>query len=251
LTDQFLIESVQTDLQETSETSFDVIIHVIIDSFSEGTYPMDATIAGAHQEGSVAVHEGRNRVTFHLSCQHIERWWPHGEGKQPLYPLTLHLGDQTVDKRIGFRTIKVNTEGGGVTFLVNGRPIYAKGANWIPLDAIPSRITPQRYEYLLESAVQANCTCFVCGAAGSLSMTPSMICVTRRPVDLARPDVRLLHVSIRRRVPFLGGSGTSLPDPTLGRSPIHRAVVRQQRGSRGDQLVRGIPEEPGPVRHRL
>ncbi|MCH3920968.1 MAG: glycoside hydrolase family 2 protein [Sphaerochaeta sp.] len=157
LTDQFLIESVQTDLQETSETSFDVIIHVIIDSFSEGTYPMDATIAGAHQEGSVAVHEGRNRVTFHLSCQHIERWWPHGEGKQPLYPLTLHLGDQTVDKRIGFRTIKVNTEGGGVTFLVNGRPIYAKGANWIPLDAIPSRITPQRYEYLLESAVQANC----------------------------------------------------------------------------------------------
>ena len=157
LTDQFVVESVATDMKETSETSFDVGIRVIVDAFSEGTYTMDASLAGSSQCGTVDVHEGRNLITFHLRCHDIQRWWPHGEGKQPLYPLTLHIGGTHIEKRVGFRTMRVKTTDGGLTFCVNGRDIYAKGSNWIPMDAVPSRITKERYEYLLESAIQAGC----------------------------------------------------------------------------------------------
>ncbi|GAB1482049.1 hypothetical protein MASR2M78_08640 [Treponema sp.] len=39
---------------------------------------------------------------------------------------------------------------------MNGRDIWAKGANWIPFDAMPGKLTEERYRYLLESMVSAN-----------------------------------------------------------------------------------------------
>lgn len=41
-------------------------------------------------------------------------------------------------------------------FLVNGIPIFAKGASVIPLDQFESRATPEKYEQLVVSAVEAN-----------------------------------------------------------------------------------------------
>ena len=43
-----------------------------------------------------------------------------------------------------------------LTICVNGRDIFSKGANWIPLDAIPSRMTRERYDEHLQDAVDAN-----------------------------------------------------------------------------------------------
>ena len=37
-------------------------------------------------------------------------------------------------------------------FCINGRDIFCKGANWIPSDAMPYRMTIKKYEYLLDSA---------------------------------------------------------------------------------------------------
>ncbi len=58
--------------------------------------------------------------------------------------------------RVGLRKLELDTEGGAVCFKVNNRPIFMKGANWIPCDAFESRQTPARYRDLLESAVAAN-----------------------------------------------------------------------------------------------
>ncbi len=43
-----------------------------------------------------------------------------------------------------------------MTFIVNGKAIMAKGANWIPLDAMPALHTSDRYRTLLQDAVDAN-----------------------------------------------------------------------------------------------
>ena len=43
-----------------------------------------------------------------------------------------------------------------MAFCVNGRDIFCKGANWIPLDAFPARLTKNRYQQLLQDAVDAN-----------------------------------------------------------------------------------------------
>jgi beta-mannosidase len=41
-------------------------------------------------------------------------------------------------------------------FRVNGHDVFARGANWIPADALAGRITPQAVRNLLQSAVDAN-----------------------------------------------------------------------------------------------
>ena len=68
-----------------------------------------------------------------------------GHGKQPLYFLKVRAAGDEMCQRIGLRTLElVNREdkdGLSMEFTVNGRAIFAKGANWIPADALPQRVT--------------------------------------------------------------------------------------------------------------
>ncbi|MFZ2103263.1 MAG: glycoside hydrolase family 2 protein, partial [Oricola sp.] len=84
-------------------------------------------------------------------------WWPAGLGEQVLHELEVRLDDQVIRRRIGLRSLDlVIGEDGGFKFRVNGRDVFARGANWIPADALPGRITPDKTRGLLQSAVDAN-----------------------------------------------------------------------------------------------
>src|SRR4029078_6993660 len=62
--------------------------------------------------------------------------------------------------RIGLRTIEVvherDAEGKSFPIKVSAPPVFMKGANWIPADSFVTRVTPERYRALLQSAVDAN-----------------------------------------------------------------------------------------------
>ena len=93
-------------------------------------------------------------------------WWPNNMGDQPLYTVKVDLLDaegqllDTVSKRIGLRTLELDRHedqwGESFQFVVNGIPFFAKGANWIPADAIQARMTPQWYHRLVKDAAEAN-----------------------------------------------------------------------------------------------
>jgi beta-mannosidase len=89
-----------------------------------------------------------------------ELWWPVGQGAQVLHALVIGFGEQVVTRRIGLRAAELVTEkdasGLGFKFRINGRDIFAKGANWIPADALAGRITVEATRDLLQSAVDAN-----------------------------------------------------------------------------------------------
>ena len=66
-------------------------------------------------------------------------WWPLGKGEQPLYSLKLQVFDGEVlsDEsctRFGIREIQATREtpDGSKVFMVNGKPIFIRGSNWIP-----------------------------------------------------------------------------------------------------------------------
>ncbi|MBS3980683.1 MAG: glycoside hydrolase family 2 protein [Rhodobacteraceae bacterium] len=87
-------------------------------------------------------------------------WWPAGQGAQVLHDLVLTGGGARVVKRIGLRDLKLvsQPDAAGRSFgvRVNGRAVFAKGANWIPADALFGRITVEGLRALLQSAVDAN-----------------------------------------------------------------------------------------------
>ncbi len=87
-------------------------------------------------------------------------WWPAGLGAQPLHDLTVTLGREIQTRRIGLRDIALDTSpdaaGSRFAFRVNGREVFAKGANWIPADALAGRITRDAVRDLLQSAVDAH-----------------------------------------------------------------------------------------------
>jgi len=103
----------------------------------------------------------RDQARVSLPIQTPQLWWPAGQGAQVLHDLEVHLGPQTERRRIGLRSAElINTkdaDGGlGFKFRINSRDIFAKGANWIPQDALAGRITPAETRDLLQSAVDAN-----------------------------------------------------------------------------------------------
>jgi len=93
-----------------------------------------------------------------------ELWFPNGLGGQPLYKLILELkrGRKSEDKRsfeIGIRTIELDLSpdkyGSNFCFVVNGVPIFAKGANWAPTDSFVNRTSPERLEDYIRTAANA------------------------------------------------------------------------------------------------
>ena len=118
----------------------------------------EATFAIAGQELTTFVTDGQAQVT--LTIDNPDLWWPAGQGGQPLYDLTVRAGEAVATRRIGLRTMELVTEadavGLGFKIRVNGRDIFCKGANWIPADALPGRISEDKTNALLQSAVDAN-----------------------------------------------------------------------------------------------
>lgn len=121
-----------------------------------------ARVLGA--DVTVTVPGDGTSAVVDLEVPRAPLWWPVGHGAQPLPELTVALAaDDELDtwtRRIGFRTVEVDTvpddDGTPFTFRVNGRPIFVKGANWIPDDHLLTRLTRDRLARRLDQAVDAH-----------------------------------------------------------------------------------------------
>lgn len=141
------------DVQLTDQPSRELIADVAVNHGD--------TVVGTTRVGFTGKHAQTKIV---VSDPHL--WWPNGLGAQELYTVSVEVlaADGTVSdqkrKTIGLRTIELDQHddkwGLSFQFVVNGVPFFAKGANWIPADTFVTRITPQFYEYLLQSARDAN-----------------------------------------------------------------------------------------------
>jgi beta-mannosidase len=108
----------------------------------------------------------RSKGLVTVEVENPQLWWPNGMGKQSLYDVNIKLKDDQgscvdeICKRIGLRTLELRQKpdkyGVSFEFVANGKPFFAKGANWIPADSFANRVTEKNYRDLLESAVDAN-----------------------------------------------------------------------------------------------
>lgn len=112
-----------------------------------------------------------------------ELWWPHDHGTPALHRSVVELVDATGavldrhEQRLGFRRVRLVMaprqweEPSGfpksrshppITLEVNGRALFAKGANWVSPDIFPGRITAETYRPLLTLAREANMNLLRC-----------------------------------------------------------------------------------------
>ena len=115
---------------------------------------------------SASLHAGRNVIDVPVQIRQPKLWYPAGYGAQPLYEFTARVtgaGAATSEERkakAGLRSIELHrqldTWGRSFELIVNGIPVFAKGADVIPFDSFPGRVTTADYRRILESARDAN-----------------------------------------------------------------------------------------------
>jgi beta-mannosidase len=161
------------DLDPT-ETRAAVAVRVEAERFS-GEAPTTASVKLSAPDGSpIAEHaivldgEGPRLVgTAYLTVERPRLWWTHDLGEPALYDLRVDLEQDVVldrrDSKVGIRTLELDQspdpEEPGTRFfrfVLNGSPIFARGANWIPADSFVGAIPVGRYENLLAAARDAN-----------------------------------------------------------------------------------------------
>ncbi len=154
-----IIDYVTTRLSRAGK-KWTVLVTVEYTSAVDETLELSASVAGTEKRATAEVQRGANSWQLRLNVTSPELWWPAGYGAQPLYELTVSIGDATSKKGIGFRTVNIkgvdDRLGRSMTVRVNGTDIFCKGANWIPMDAMPARQTAARYERLLGDVSAAN-----------------------------------------------------------------------------------------------
>ncbi len=190
-----------------------------------------------------------NVIDIPVEIRQPKLWYPAGYGDQPLYEFTARIVSSRADRRqtnkrrqaFARSSFDRHLDQWGRCFelVVNGIPVFAKGADVIPFDSFPNRVTTADYRRILESARDANMN-MIRHWGGGYYETRRVLSDLRRTRHhgLAGLHVRqrLAARHIRLQTQHRSRSRGSGPPPA--QSSQHRGVVRQQRDRSGLELER-------------
>lgn len=132
-------------------------------------------VQGVCKESSFMVEDG----FFHTSAQkqfeieNCKLWWPKPMGEPNLYDVrvTLYYKGKEVDTysfKVGIRIVELDMTpatdkngNGKFGFIINGKPVFVLGTNWVPLDAFHSR-DKERLPKALEMLDDIGCNMVRC-----------------------------------------------------------------------------------------
>jgi beta-mannosidase len=141
-----------------------VTVEIELDAASPRTAEIRCTLAGETFEDPpttlrqpVEMVPGVNRHSLELTLSQPRLWWPWDQGCPDLYRIKVEVsdGDHVLDsltRTFGLRQMELD----GWTLRINGRRVYARGANWVPANILPGRVDEADYTALLSLARQAN-----------------------------------------------------------------------------------------------
>jgi beta-mannosidase len=141
----------------------------------EAAKPATATLALAHDELSGAqtndgtqtlqLDAGMNHVSFPIRIAKPKLWYPVGYGAQNRYRFyaVIRTGKEVAARsevKTGLRSVELRRTpdqwGKSFEFVINGIAVFGKGADVIPFDSFPNRVTPDIHRKILQAARDAN-----------------------------------------------------------------------------------------------
>lgn len=151
---------VRADVRRLTDTRADVDVTIALTGQRNAPTTVRVTLDG-RTVATRTVAAGADGVTLPIRVARPRRWEPvnSGRGARPsLYRLGVELraGGRTWThaQSLGLRTVEIDTAGGAMAFVINGRPVYAKGANVIPAEVFYPA-SRARYRQILGAAVGA------------------------------------------------------------------------------------------------
>ncbi len=114
----------------------------------------------AQIEQDLQLDRGPNNTCIQWPLKHPQLWHPLGYGPQDRYTINVevNVGPKKIASktiRYGIRFIELDTKD-TFCFKINGQKIHCRGANWVPPDAIYSRVSNEQIDMLLNEAINAN-----------------------------------------------------------------------------------------------
>jgi len=109
--------------------------------------------------------KGTNKVKMPYEISNPKLWWCNGLGFPHQYEIyfSLKQNREIIDKKeikIGLRTIELVQDkdefGTSFYFKLNGKPVFMKGANYVPQDSFIPKQTPSSYHETIQNARKAN-----------------------------------------------------------------------------------------------
>ncbi|HLN52521.1 MAG TPA: glycoside hydrolase family 2 protein [Lentimicrobium sp.] len=164
------IKDVFIKQQSISKSRALLEIEVEMDLFTKEELTLNIDVNG-NTVKSIPIKEDKTEsgtpkiVKIPITIENPVLWWPNGHGKQELYKITASVvkGGVILDSILrytGLRSVELvrqpQADGETFYFRINGKPIFAKGANYIPSDVFLPRVTPDKYESILSSAADAH-----------------------------------------------------------------------------------------------
>lgn len=114
----------------------------------------------------VALKKGHNVFEQVLTLNQAKLWWSNGLGEAYLYNFESSLVNSatrhthTKTQAVGLRTIELVQDkdevGKSFYFRLNGIPVFAKGANYVPQNSLQSRVTEVNYRQIIADTRLAN-----------------------------------------------------------------------------------------------
>lgn len=125
----------------------------------------DKTSGTIYGSETVNLKKGANQISVGFTINNPRLWWSNGLGKPDMYEFvtSVDVNSKATDSkttRTGIRSIKIVNEtdkdGASFYFVLNGVPVFAKGANYIPQDNFLPRVTDEQYRKTIQAAVDVN-----------------------------------------------------------------------------------------------
>ena len=172
LYNQSRIEDFFVEQESVSESAAKITNHIevysLMDNATSAKLFVNYSLGNQNEskhETDIILTKGLNKISVPFTISNPQLWMPNGWGEQHLYNFTAQVvinNDVVAEKsnRIGLRNIRVVAEpdeyGRSFYFEVNGKPMFAKGANYIPGEIMNTLQDDKYYERLFDNIVDGN-----------------------------------------------------------------------------------------------
>ena len=164
--EDWYVDQLQIKNKNVSKDTAELEVELtVLSDISEGiSVCVRESLSGKDFKKIFRMEPGANDLSFTISIDNPDLWWPVGHGDQILHEFFLTIEtkerEEHHERRLGIRDVKIRRDkdekGESFEIHVNGMPIYSKGANWIPADYFVERLTRDDYKRLLNDAIRAN-----------------------------------------------------------------------------------------------